>query len=283
MKLRIHPTFLVLLLLCVFGGQIARAFLVFTLVILHELAHIMAARGFGIKVRSIELYPYGGSAVLEDTFEGKRKEEIIIALAGPASNFALLLLVQYLRWEGLFNNHWASEMVKINFWLACFNLLPVLPLDGGRIVRAFFSRSCGFVRTTKFLAAAGKWLGGIFVVLGLFLQAYGSFFYEPGLFIVLGIFFWLGSGKELANARIVFLKQLCRKKEQLLRQGLMPSSSLTVSKSTRLGKIIDEFSTDRYCLISVLGEKDKIEKTLSETEIVQGMLEKGLDCKVGQL
>ncbi|MGI6451348.1 MAG: M50 family metallopeptidase [Desulfitobacteriia bacterium] len=282
-KLKIHPTFLMLLLLCALWGQIARAFLVFALVVFHELAHILAARGYGVKVRSIELYPYGGAAVLEDTFEGKRKDEAVIALAGPAFNFVLLFLVQFLRWEGLLDNTWALELVKINFWLACFNLIPILPLDGGRIVRAFFARSCGFVRTTKFLAAAGKWLGGIFVVLGFFLLAYGSFFYEPGLFIVLGIFFWLGSGKELANARIVFLKQLCRKKEQLLKQGLMPGSSLTVSKSTRLGKIIDEFSADRYCLVSVLGEKDRIEKTLSETEIVQGMLEKGLDWKVGKL
>jgi stage IV sporulation protein FB len=63
---------LLILALC---GLAARAFIVFGLVILHELVHTIAARGFGVKVRSIELYPYGGTAVLEDSFEGKKKEE----------------------------------------------------------------------------------------------------------------------------------------------------------------------------------------------------------------
>lgn len=279
-KIIIHPTFMGLLLICSICGFIARALIIFGLVILHETAHIIAARGYGVRVRSIELYPYGGTAVLEDTFEGKRKEETVIALAGPAFNFTLLLIIQYLRWEGIISGEWSLDLVKINFWLASFNLIPVLPLDGGRIARACFSGAFGFVRTTKFLAAAGKWLGGLFLILGFIMQAFGLYNYEPGLFIVLGIFFWLGSGKELENARLVFLKQLCRKKEHLLNKGLMPSTCLTVSKDTFLNKIIDQFSADRYCLVSVLGEKDRIERTLSETEVVQGMLERGINHRI---
>jgi stage IV sporulation protein FB len=281
--IRIHPTFIGLLLISALCGFAARAFIIFGLVILHELVHMLTARGYGVKVRSIELYPYGGTAVLEDTFEGKKKEETVIAFAGPAFNLSLFFILQYLRWEGIIEGAWALELVKMNFWLACFNLIPVLPLDGGRIVRAIFSGTFGFVRTTKFLAAAGKWLGSAFVVLGFLLQALGYYMSEPALFIILGVFFWIGSRKELANARIVFLKQLCRKKEQLLSKGLMRSSSLTVSRDTPLGRIMDEFTTDRYSLVNVFGEKDKIQKTLSETEIVQGMLDRGIDCKVGEL
>jgi stage IV sporulation protein FB len=156
-------------------------------------------------------------------------------------------------------------------------------LDGGRIARAIFSRTFGFIRTTRFLAAAGKWLGGIFVIFGFLLQALGYFRYEPALFIILGVFFWLGSSKELANARIVFLKQLCRKKEQLLKEGLMYSDCLTVNKDTPLHKIVDQFTTDRYSLVSVLSGKDRIEKVLSETQVVQGMVDYGMDCKVEKL
>ncbi|RNC29938.1 MAG: putative zinc metalloprotease Rip3 [Candidatus Dichloromethanomonas elyunquensis] len=281
--IRIHPTFVGLLLICALGGLAVRAIIVFGIVILHELFHVLAARGYGIKVKSIELYPYGGTAVLEDTFEGKRKEETVIAFAGPAFNFALFLLLQFLRWEGILNGEWVLEVVKINFWLACFNLIPVMPLDGGRIARAFFSGTFGFVKTTKFLAAGGKWVGGIFVLLGFALQGFGYYLYEPPLFIVLGVFFWIGSEKEIAKAKIVFLKQLCRKKEQLLNKGLMRSNSFTVPRDTPLRRIMDELASDRYSLINVLGRKDKIEKTFSETEIVQGMMDRGLECKVGDL
>ncbi len=87
----------------------------------------------------------------------------------------------------------------------------------------------------------------------------------------------------MANARIVFLKQLCRKKELLLSQGLMKSSYFTVSQDTTLGQIINEFTADRYSLVNVLGDKDKICKTLSETEIVQGMMDRGLNYPVREL
>ncbi|NLI91993.1 MAG: peptidase M50 [Peptococcaceae bacterium] len=283
MRIRIHPTFIGLLLICALCGFAARAIIVFGLVFLHEFVHMLAARGYGVKIQSIELYPYGGTAVLEDTFEGKKKEETIIAFSGPAFNFALFLIIQWLRWEGIFRGEWALELVKINFWLAFFNLIPVLPLDGGRIMRACFSGTFGFVKTTKVLAMGGRWLGGIFILLGFILQAFGYYLYEPTLFIILGVFFWIGSGKELTKARIVFLKQLCRKKEQLLSKGLMRSNSFTVSQDTPLGKIVDELTSDRYSLVSVLGGKDKIEKTFSETEIVQGMMDWGLNHKIGDL
>jgi stage IV sporulation protein FB len=282
-KIKIHPTFIVLLLLLFFSGLGLRALLVFLLVILHELAHTLAAVGYGVKVKSLELYPYGGTAVFEDTFEGNRIEESVIAFAGPALNLAIFFGLQYLRWLGLIDGDWVLELLKVNFWLACFNLIPVLPLDGGRIARAFLARTFGFVQITKFLAACGKWLGGLFVILGFVLQALGFFIYEPGLFLVLGVFFLIGSSKEEQNARIVFLKQLCRKKEQLLRQGLMRGSSLTVAPDTPLGKLIDQLSTDRYCLINIIGQKDKIEKVLSESELVQGMIDYGLDYPVGKL
>ena len=283
MQIKIHPTFIGLLVICALFGLLLKAVIIFSLVILHELAHILTARAYGIKVISIELYPYGGTAVMEDSFEGKRKEEAAIAFAGPAFNLVLLFFIQTLRWEGLISGEWAVEFIKLNFWLAIFNLLPILPLDGGRIIRALLAGSFGFVKTTKTLAVIGKWVGGGFFILGFLMQAMGYYIYEPLMFVILGIFIWIGSNKELANARIVFLKQLCRKKEQLLTKGFMPSTCFTVSRSAPIGKITDEFRTDRYSLVNVLGSKDRIEKTLSETEVVQGMLEYGREHKAGDL
>ncbi|NLO98072.1 MAG: peptidase M50, partial [Peptococcaceae bacterium] len=101
MKIRIHPTFIALLLLCALGGLLTRALLVFGLVILHEIIHVLVAKGFGVRLRSIELYPYGGTAVFEDGFEGRKVDESLIAFAGPAFNFLLFIIFQYLRWQGI--------------------------------------------------------------------------------------------------------------------------------------------------------------------------------------
>lgn len=85
MKVKVHPTFIILLILCILAGQVVRALLVFSLVIVHEACHILAARGYGIRCRSIELYPYGGTAVLDDSFEGKRRRrQSLLLLVQPS-------------------------------------------------------------------------------------------------------------------------------------------------------------------------------------------------------
>ncbi|UWG96899.1 M50 family metallopeptidase [Dehalobacter sp. DCM] len=283
MQVKVHPTFIALLIVCFLAGQFTRALLVFGLVILHECCHILTARGFGINVLRVELYPYGGTAILDDRYQGNKKEETIIALAGPAFNISLFIVIQVLRGQGILIGEWALELAKINFWLASFNLLPVLPLDGGRIARGLFAGAFGFIPVTRFLAAAGKWTGGFFVFIGLLLQAFGLYIYEPTVFIILGIFFWIGSSKEMANARIVFLKQLCRKKERLFNQGLLAGNTLTVHRDTKIRRVIDGLTTDHYSLIYVLGKDDVINRTFSESEVVQGMMDHGLDYPVYDL
>lgn len=282
-QLKIHPTFLALVVLLGVSGLAAKGLLVFTLVILHEIAHTLAARSYGVKIHSVELYPYGGTAVLEDTFEGKGREETVIAFAGPALNLSLFLLLTLLHWEGLLAGVWVEEVIQINFWLFAFNLLPVLPLDGGRIARSLLANTFGFVPTTRFFAVAGRYLGALFAVFGLLLLGLGFFQYEPGLFLILGIFFWLGSGKEERNAQVVFLKQLCRKKERLLKEGLMRTRMVTVSKGTPLRQIIGTFSTDEYSLVGLVGVKNQLEKTFSETEILEAMFQYGWEIEVGRL
>lgn len=172
---KVHPSFLVLMLICAILGMAAKVLLIFILVLLHDTMHILAAKGYGIKVQGVILYPYGGTAVMENTFEGRKLEEAVIALAGPALNIALFIAGQALRMNGIFEGRWALEFVQINLWLGLFNLIPVLPLDGGRMVRAFLADRFGFVRISKGLAYMGKVLGGVMIFMGFYLQA--RFFY----------------------------------------------------------------------------------------------------------
>ncbi|MCL1851597.1 MAG: M50 family metallopeptidase [Peptococcaceae bacterium] len=280
---RIHPTFWVLLPLGLLGGRLMEILAVFGLVLMHETAHVLAARSFGAVTQSVELYPYGGSAIMEGDFEGKRWEESVIALAGPAFNFFCFLVLQVLRWQGWVSGDWALEWAKVNLWLAGFNCLPILPLDGGRVVRAQLAGVFGFVRVTRALAWLGRWTGVAFVILGLSLLVYPLAFPEPIMLIVLGIFLWIGCGDELKKARLIFLKTLCRKKELLLRRGLMRSICLTVNRKTPLGLVVDELAADRYSLISVTGARDHLEHTLSETEVIAALIEKGPDGLIGEI
>lgn len=261
----------------------AQALLIFGLVICHELAHLLTARAYGFKVVGLELFPFGGAAYCDDLFEGRKLEESVMALAGPAFNIALLFGAQALRWQGVWTGELADDFVRLNLWLAAFNLLPVLPLDGGRVFRALLAESFGFVRTTKFLAWTGKWLGVVFALYGVLLWGQGKFLEGPLTFVGLGIFFWLAGSKEISSAHIIFLRQLTRKKEDVLKRGLMRCAWVTVHKDTPLVRIVEGFTADRYAMISLADEDLGIDKVFTETEVVEGMMRKGIRFPVGKL
>jgi stage IV sporulation protein FB len=282
-SIRIHPTFLLVLVVYGVLGLAAQALLVFSLVLGHELAHLLTAKAYGFKVIGLELFPFGGAAYCEDLFEGRKLEESIMALAGPIFNVILLFIGQVLRWDGVWTGQLASDFVRFNLWLAAFNLIPVLPLDGGRVLRAILAGGFGFVRTTKFLARSGQWLGILLALYGMLLWSRGNFAEGPLTFIILGGFFWFAGSKEISSAHITFLRQLTRKKEELVNKGLMRSIWVTVHGDTPLVRIVEGFTSDRYAMISLANEKMGLGKILTETDIVEGMLREGIRFPVGKL
>jgi Zn-dependent protease len=201
----VHSTFLLLpawVLFSAWGGGAGFLLLalllvpaVFGCVLLHELGHALMARHFGIATRDITLYPIGGVARLESTGTTPL-QELCIALAGPAVNLALVVLLPALvavaAVAGLLGG---GELLSAGsgllplvaqfvfvLWLAnCvllgFNLLPAFPMDGGRVLRALLARKVGNLRATEIAAPIGL---GVALLLG----AYGLYARAPFLALV---------------------------------------------------------------------------------------------------
>ena len=173
----LHPTFLLvpLYILIQGGGLLGLAFavLLFGSVVLHEYGHALAARKYGIGTADITLYPIGGVARLE-RMPRSAGPELLIALAGPAVNLAIVavawpllqLIGPALRSVELVEA--LSAIVWINVGLLLFNMLPVFPMDGGRVLRALLSGWLGRLRATEIAAGLGRVLavvGGVYFLL----------------------------------------------------------------------------------------------------------------------
>lgn len=145
--IRIHLTFLILVVWLAFGATntkpIFEAFfvvMVFVCVLLHELGHALVAQRFGVQTRDITLYPFGGIATLLS--QPTPKAELVIALAGPLVNVVIAgamfpfisLPTPPLTPETPIGM--PERLFMTNVALAVFNLLPALPMDGGRVLRA---------------------------------------------------------------------------------------------------------------------------------------------------
>ncbi|MCB9377203.1 MAG: site-2 protease family protein [Holophagales bacterium] len=212
--IRIHFTFLLLLLW--FGavsasqgegflGGVIFLLLLFGCVVLHELGHAAAARGFGVETREIVLYPIGGIARLDRIPSGKA--ELVIALAGPAVNLILAgALFVFLIFQQVRTPVSAEELVgggapivwqllMANLILAFFNLIPAFPMDGGRVLRATLSLFLGQDRATNIAATVGQGMAILFAVLALFPPPV-----KPVLLLI-AIFVFLGAGQEAAFQR----------------------------------------------------------------------------------
>jgi Zn-dependent protease len=164
--------------------------------ILHELAHSLVARHYGLGIGGITLFLFGGVAELVDEPKSAGSE-FWIAIAGPVMSFVLAALFGLAAMatgaEGIVGTILAY-LASINLVLAVFNLLPAFPLDGGRVLRAWlWHRSGDMLEATRKASGAGAILALGLMGLGLFSALSGGGI--GGLWLVLIGFFVLNASR----------------------------------------------------------------------------------------
>ena len=139
MKITLHPLFIALgIATAIFGGL--PIYLIYALTaLLHECGHMFCASRMGFQCERISLMPYGASVICST--EGIRaKDEIFLALAGPAVNALLCVMCAGLWWFYPVTYAFTDTVFQANAVMLIVNLLPAYPLDGGRIVGSILSR-----------------------------------------------------------------------------------------------------------------------------------------------
>jgi Zn-dependent protease len=148
------------------------ALLLFISVLLHELGHSLMARSQGIEVNSITLFLFGGMASIER--ESRTPQEALwVAIAGPAVSFllfCLLSLTSHLPYLNVDLTYICEHLAIINLFLAVFNLIPGLPLDGGQILKALVWQATGDRwKGLHWASMSGQLIGWLGIILGIFL------------------------------------------------------------------------------------------------------------------
>jgi Zn-dependent protease len=182
----VHPTLLLILFLpgVLDGGltSLALVLAMFGCVLMHEYGHALMARRFGIETADITLYPIGGVARLR-RLPRAPGAELLIALAGPAVNFAIIAVLMVLGFLGLDQavagtdlGIFLGELMLVNLMLGLFNLIPAFPMDGGRVLRALLSGVMGRAQATSIAAGIGRVLAVVFGIVAWF-SPWGSLFH----------------------------------------------------------------------------------------------------------
>ena len=190
MKIKIHPLFGILVLLTVIFGGGASMLWTFVAVVLHEAGHYFVAKSRGYIMGSIVLMPFGAEMSTKENFDSK--SSVLIGLAGPLTNVILALITVGIWWFFPSAYTFTRPFLNANVSMAFFNLLPVYPLDGARVL----------VGLSKNKLTALKWLKifGIAVSVCALILFVISCFYTPNFtFAVVGIFLFYGAITDRAE------------------------------------------------------------------------------------
>ena len=133
---KIHPLFYLTAFICVITANFKNFIIFSSIIIVHELGHIIGAIIFKWKIDRVILLPFGGITIFQENIDKSLKEEFIIAILGP-----LLQLVFYFLYSDnpTFNQY--------NLTILLFNLLPIYPLDGSKIINILFNEFISFKRS----------------------------------------------------------------------------------------------------------------------------------------
>ena len=132
--------------------------------VVHELSHLLAAKALGIPVCGLRMTPFGGFASIGNPYTLDSARLCAVSAAGPAATLLLLLLSSA-------TCHWLPasrpcmiEIVHVNAVLLVYNLLPALPLDGGRILCALLSRHIGYEKAVRIGVLLARLLASVLLL-----------------------------------------------------------------------------------------------------------------------
>ena len=163
--------------------------LILACVAVHEIGHMMAARRFGMVPKAVILLPLTGVALYEEPRTQKPpsilpwKREIWLAMVGPIVSLGLAAISaaaitaygggnELWRWPLLLPSNMPRSLVGANLYIAVLNLMPAYPLDGGRIVRAWFSRNIDGTSATRRAVSISNAIAMVLIFAGLFSDAW---------------------------------------------------------------------------------------------------------------
>jgi stage IV sporulation protein FB len=235
-------------------------------IIAHELGHVATASILGAGTYCFKVLPVGVNAAIDDSRCGKWGR-ILIYISGPLVNllFAAIMLTMYANW---FFNIELRSGVYVNLSLAFFNLLPILPLDGGRLVIELFSDRYGLFSTAgkmRILSITAAFMCIIIILL------------RKNLFnlslILVGIYIILNSLESKKETALMNIKNILFRRARIIRKGIFPVQQIVVMKNVRLSEAIKAMDhVNKYHLINVLDEDLRIVKVMTEQEVFDAIM-----------
>lgn len=268
------PLLLLLVLFMAIAGQLGACLTALLALSLHELAHSLMARGVGLRVERIELQPFGFVARMEPAAGW---DALAIAAAGPL--FSLLAAMGCAAARSQWPLPFVEAFGKANLSIALVNLLPALPLDGGRMLRALLSRYLSEDTCLGLGAVLGALAGAGLLALGALLLARGDKNVTPAIF---GIFLFLAALGEYREGRHARMESMLRRHKALRRGGSVRVVHIGVHRSMPVSAALRRLQNGAYTVIDVMDDDMRIMGRADEAGLLALLARAGGSAPIGE-
>ncbi|KAA9023122.1 M50 family metallopeptidase [Niallia endozanthoxylica] len=275
-SIHIHPLLWLVMAFSIWTAHFIELSLFLFIVMMHELGHACAAAFFSWRIKRISLLPFGGVAEVDEHGNRPLKEEALVTLAGPLQHLWMIGLAFILYQLSLMPEYFYMIFVDYNLMVLLFNLLPIWPLDGGKLVYLWRSQKESFpiAHSKTVIISAVSLL--LFFMLLLIIQPFNL-----NMWIVIG-FLSFSLFYEWKQRRYVFVRFLLER----YYGNKMEFKSLKhiyVHEDESVIRVLEQFQ--RGCKHLIIIEKEDAEtEQLDENELLHAYFsEKMLHAKIGEL
>ncbi|MBR5153045.1 MAG: M50 family metallopeptidase [Clostridia bacterium] len=277
-SVEVHLFLLPLLLSAVYGKYLSYFAISWCSALLHECCHILAGKKMGIVVSGIRFLPFGVCAPLKQPLIRQPGKEILMALSGPFSNLCLAGI--FWEWNALNPAPVLSYAVLCNLSLAVLNLLPCLPLDGGRIFRCFLTMGTDAFTACRITVIVSRIVATLLFGTGIVFLLFAPFQFS---LLMIGIFLLGNLLGEEKTVTAQMLRELLYYQKKPDESALIKTHILTARETLPARHLLRKLSYHRYLIVEVLDSANTVTKTLTESEILDALFHKSIRITLGKI
>ena len=268
-RLRIHLLLIPVCVVLIYVNGAAEFCAFACALLLHELFHLFMASALGVRILSLELLPFGCAANmggLEYTAKGK---EVMIAAAGPAASLIAAAACRAMGGEGI---PFVKEFLRANIALGALNLMPVFPLDGGRIAGVLLG-----MFLPRRIAHGISVCRGVLVGMGICLLG----FFGGGLSCwVMGGFMMLSSLRGLRSPTLDCMAGSIFKQKALMKKTAMDVRTVAMNEGRTLGEVYVSLDQRRYNIVYVVDGNMRVKDVMDEGLLMERILREGISSQL---
>lgn len=252
----------------------------YIIVLIHESAHLITALKLGVKPEKIVIMPFGITLRINSYNIRNPKDEMKIAAAGPLSNIIMSMAVTALYYNGIIKYDLFAFLFISNISISLINLFPALPLDGGRILRAYLTEKCGYIKATNITMIFTKITIVALSAIGLFILYKTKFNFSA---LIISSFLITNFISEQRGSKMIMMREILYSRQKLTDDGIAKTGVISIMENTPAKKALKFLSYNKYYTINLIDENMNILGSMTETKLIERLIDCGIRSKAKEI